>query len=179
MSDVYSNAFNFTSYQDGKTDLRTGQFSAVVNLATIRPQGAAEGSREIKLVFSALTTTNAGYGIGWRLSESQVDRSPMPVVYLASGETYTAEALPPVGQSFRFKDLKLQNVAVVRTASAAITIYYIDGTVEVLEPRPSSNSPYRTVKLIFENGETFAYEYASAGTLARIVNTTMGQQEAL
>ena len=179
MSDVYSNAFNFTSFQDGKTDLRTGQFSAVVNLATIRPQGAAEGSREIKLVFSALTTTNAGYGIGWRLSESQVDRAPMPVVYLASGETYTAEALPPVGQSFRFKDLKLQNVAVVRTASAAITIYYIDGTVEVLEPRPSSNSPYRTVKLIFENGETFAYEYASAGTLARIVNTTMGQQEVL
>lgn len=176
MADVYSNAFNFSSYQDGKTDLRTGQFSAVVSLATVRPQGAAEGSRELKLVFSALTTTNAGYGIGWRLSESQIDRSTTPVVNLASGETATAEAFPAVGQRFRFRDLKLENIAVVRTATSTVTIYYIDGSVEVLEPRPSSNSPYRTVKLIFENGETFTYEYASTGTLARIVNTTMGHE---
>jgi len=173
-SNVYSNAFNFTSYQEGKTDLRTGQFSAMVNLATIRPQGAAEGSREIKLVFSALNKENAGYGIGWRLAESQFDLATM-TLNLASGETYTANPLPPDGYPITFQDMKLKNVVVVRTNSSTITIYYLDGTVEVLR-RPSAGDPYRTASLIFENGETFTYSYASSGALASIVNTTMGKE---
>ncbi len=171
---VYSNAFNFTSYQDGKADLRTGQFSAIVNLATLRPQGAATGSRDIKLVFSALSTTNAGYGIGWRLAESQFDLASQ-VLTLASGESYTANPLPPEGYRLTFLDMKLQNVAVVRTNRTTITIYYLDGTVEVLQ-QPLPGGPYKTVSLAFENGETFAYSYATTGTLARIFNATLGKE---
>jgi len=46
-SGVYSNAFNFASYQDGRVDLRTGQYSRVIHLATIRPSGGVEASRDV------------------------------------------------------------------------------------------------------------------------------------
>lgn len=168
MPSVYSNAFNFTSFQDGRTDLRTGQFSAIVNLATIRPQGASEGSREIKLVFSALNTTNAGYGIGWSISESQFNPTNR-VLSLANGETFTASALPPVGYQIPFPDTKLKNLIVTLADNSTVKVYYIDGTVEILR-RPSPSGPYRTAELIFENGETFRYNYAPSGVLERIIN---------
>lgn len=46
---VYSNAFNFSSYLSGSVDPRTGQYGCQISLTRLGPQGALEVSRSITL----------------------------------------------------------------------------------------------------------------------------------
>lgn len=170
---IYSNAFNFSSYQDGKVDMRTGQFSAVVTLVTLRPEGGgATGTRDLTLTFSTAKTTNDGYGIGWSLNVTSFDPVNL-ILRLATGEQYKANPLPAVGSLLTFQDLKLQNVAVRRTGSTVLTVYCADGIIETLT-RPTGSGNYRTTALSFENGESLTYSYTSSGWLSRVAANQTG-----
>lgn len=162
--DIYSNAFNFASHQDGGVDLRTGQYSRTIQLTTLRPQGPLEVARDIQLVFSMLSPTDAGYGAGWRLNISRYDIAQR-LLTLASGEVHRVSGLPEVGQPLPMPDLKLRNVLVVRTGGEEISVLHIDGVTEVLR---RAGDLYRTTSLIFENGEAFDLSYTGFGALSAI-----------
>lgn len=171
-TNIYSNAFNFSSYLTGKVDLRTGQYGFTQKLATLRPRSAPNQTRDIVLRFSALNTTNIGYGKGWSLNCNSVfdDESPHPTIRLFNGTTYRAEYLPDVGNKIEFKDKKIRDTVMVRSGEQEIRIFYKDGTVEILT-KVSDVSPYQTTEWILESGETFHYNYdISTGHLTSITN---------
>lgn len=72
MSDfIYSNAFNFSTYVNGRVDLRTGQYGMTIHLTTLRSQFNPHLSRDISLSFSMMNTTDTGFGTGWSLHNSE------------------------------------------------------------------------------------------------------------
>ncbi|NYZ16079.1 hypothetical protein HL658_26365 [Azospirillum sp. RWY-5-1] len=173
-TNIYSNAFNFASHQDGKVDPRTGMYSAVVHLVTLRPEGCTQAERTISLTFSMTSPNNTGFGIGWTMSLTTFDPQS-GVLALGTGERFVSQSLPPVGYFLSFKDKKLKNVEVKRTDGSTLTVYHSDGTVETLRI-PGISGPYKCVALAFDNGERFDFLYDPFGTLQRIVNGSTGTE---
>ena len=165
---VYSNAFNFSSYLNGSVDPRTGQYGAQINLAQLSPEGPLEVSRSIVLLFSMFEPGRVPYGLGWRLSNTEFDLSSAQLT-LISGERFKTQGMPSVGGTMVFKDRKLKDLVVRRTNETTLHVIYRDGTIEVLE-RTSSTLPYRITSIRFENGEVFRFGYAPGGSLERILN---------
>lgn|GEM_PF-2072347 len=165
---IYSNAFNFGSYLNGSVDPRTGQYGSQIRLATLYPQGALEVSRNIVLSFSMFSTVNSGYGIGWRLSNTEFDVVSFKLTLL-SGEQFQTQGLPSVGGTVVIKDRKLKDVVVKRPDANTLHVISIDGTIEILQ-RTGSTVPYRIVAMLFENGERLTFRYGTAGFLERILN---------
>lgn len=165
---VYSQAFNFSSYLGGAVDPRTGQYGCQIHLATVYPQGPLEVSRKIALSFSMMNSEPGVYGAGWRISNTEFDVARSRLTLL-SGEQFKTQSLPPVGGTLLIKDRKLQDLVVKRPDDKTLHVIYKDGTVEILQ-RTGSTVPYRIVAIQFENGERLKWEYATGGSLARILD---------
>ncbi|WP_248752666.1 RHS repeat-associated core domain-containing protein [Pseudomonas sp. MWU15-20650] len=165
--DVYSQAFNFSSYLNGAVDVRTGQYNVRINLMTLCPRGPLEASREIALSFSMLSTQSSVYGPGWWLSNTEFDSARLRLTLL-TGEQFKAESMPIVGGTLVLKDRKLQDLVVSRPDAKTLHVIYKDGTVEVLQ-QTSGSTLYRIVAIEFENGERLKWEYTPGGSLERIV----------
>ncbi|KRP44624.1 RHS repeat-associated core domain-containing protein [Pseudomonas libanensis] len=166
--DIYSNAFNFSSYINGSVDLRTGQYGCHIKLAAFNPQGPLEASRDISLGFSMFDTKNNGCGIGWRLSNTEFDESRRRLTLL-SGEQYQTDLLPSVGGTLKIINHKLKDIVVKRPDTTTLQVVYNDGTIEILR-RTGSTQPYRIVAILFENGERLTFRYGVTGLLERILN---------
>ncbi|NMX86112.1 RHS repeat-associated core domain-containing protein [Pseudomonas sp. WS 5010] len=165
---VYSNAFNFSSYLNGSVDPRTGQYGGQIRLATLYPEGPQEVSRDIMLSFSMLNSINSPYGIGWQLSNTSFDLVSLNFTLLNGGR-YQTSGLPSVGGTMIFKDYKLKDLVVKRPDTNTLHVIYKDGSVEVLR-RTSSTVPYRIDAILFENGERLTFRYGTTGFLERILN---------
>ncbi len=165
---VYSNAFSFSSYIDGSVDLRTGQYTAQVRLATLYPRGSLEVSREIALSFSMMSTQPSVYGMGWRMSNTEFDVNRLTLTLL-SGEQFQTQSLPSVGGVLIIKDRKLKDLVVKRPDADTLHVIYKDGTIEILK-RHSSTAPYRINAIQFENGERLSFRYAFGESLERILS---------
>lgn len=166
--DIYSQAFNFSSYFGGAVDARTGQYRYQVHLANFYPQGSLEVSRSIALSFSMMDMTSGVYGHGCRISNTEFDIARSRLTLL-TGEQFKTQSLPPVGATLVIKDRKLKNWMVKRPDANTLHVIYKDGTVEVLR-RTGSTTPYRIVAIEFESGERLTWEYAPGGSLERILD---------
>ncbi|NCE90196.1 RHS repeat domain-containing protein [Pseudomonas sp. L13] len=166
--DIYSQAFNFGSYFGGEVDPRTGQYGCRIQLATLYPQGPLEVSRTVSLSFSMMNNTSGVYGFGWRISNTEYD-SARSRLTLLTGEQFKTQSLPEVGGTLLIKDRKLEDLVVKRTDATTLHVIYKDGTIEVLK-RTGSTMPYRIDAIQFENGERWKWEYASGGSLERILD---------
>ncbi|APJ04352.1 RHS repeat-associated core domain-containing protein [Silvanigrella aquatica] len=167
---IYSNAFNFSSYLNGSVDLRTGQYSAVIKLATIRSLSSMEATRDISLTFSMVNTIQTGYGLGWNLSNTEYTPNNS-TIRLLNGGIYRTESMPPEGYSFRFKDKKLKDIKINKIANDRIEVLYKDGIIETLQ-RNSPASNYKLFELMFENGEKIRFYYTPNDQLSKITNLT-------
>ena len=168
-TNIYSNAFNFSSYLTGQVDLRTGQYGFTLKLATLHPQSAPKQTRDIILTFSALNTENIGYGKGWNLNCNSVYDNKTDTIRLFNGTSYQAKYLPDSGE-IEFKDKKIKDTVIVRSGDREIQIFYKNGIVEILT-KISDISPYQTSAWILESGETFHFNYdPSTGHLTSITN---------
>ncbi|MRJ21763.1 RHS repeat-associated core domain-containing protein [Pseudomonas haemolytica] len=165
---VYSQAFNFSSYLGGAVDPRTGQYGCQIHLATLYPQGPLEVSRNIALSFSMMNPESGVYGTGWRISNTEFDVARSRLTLL-SGEQFKTQSLPDVGGTLLIKDRKLQDLVVKRPDANTLHVIYKDGTVEILK-RSSSSRPYRIDAIQFENGEYFKWNYADGGSLLSILD---------
>ncbi|ANI31135.1 hypothetical protein PL78_15070 [Yersinia entomophaga] len=171
---VYSNAFNFSSYLSADVDERTGQYGSIIRLATIYPEGPVENSRDIKIFFSMLDTTDSGYGLGWSISNTEFD-STTSRLRLLSGESFLTDALPPINSYMRIRDRKLKDIAVRRHDANTLHVIYKDGMIDVLRrPRPSDS--FKIAQIIFENGEHISFQYNNMGFLSKIVNEESGRE---
>lgn len=165
---VYSNAFNFSAHLNGQVDPRTGQYGCQVRLTTLYPKGPVEASRDINLSFSMYNPRNDGYGIGWRLSNTEFDLNTRRLTLL-TGEQFQTHGMPSVGGVMALKDRKLKDLVVKRPDVDSLHVIYKDGTVEVLR-RQNSLRPYIISTVQFESGERVHFRYDPQGALERIVN---------
>ncbi len=165
---IYSQAFNFSSYFGGQVDPRTGQYGYHIHLATLYPQGPLEVSRDIALSFSMMNMDTGVYGTGWRISNTEFDIT-RSMLTLITGEQFKTQSLPPVGGTLVIKDRKLEDLVVKRVDAVTLHVIYKDGTVEILR-RTGSTVPYRIVGIQFENGEHLKWEYTPGGLLEQVLD---------
>lgn len=172
---VYSNAFNFDSYISGGVDLRTGQYSSMIRLATIAPEGPLDNSRDITLTFSMMEESNSGYGLGWTLGGSDFNVHTRQL-RLISGQTYVSQPLSMApGSQLRFVDRRLNDLVVRTIDTDTLHVIHKDGLVEVLRRTVVNGPIFRLSQFIFENGERFRFAYAANNVLASITHEQSGR----
>lgn len=154
---IYSNAFNFSSYISTGVDSRTGQYSATINLVTLRPHNISGFEQALSLSFSPLSFSSKGFGLGWRLALSTLDTVGLTLTK-ADGKSYKSKTLPPSGNDLYFKDQKLQDFRVHKVDDKNFTVINKNGTIEHLF-RPSSSNVAKIIALEFPNGEAFEFSY--------------------
>ncbi|QXH36755.1 hypothetical protein [Pseudomonas muyukensis] len=113
MSSLHTQASNFLDFMKTGVDHRTGQFTLALTLP-LPPANQLNGpALSLTLAFSVLgSSTNRGYGLGWSLCLSELDRHRLR---LASGEQYAidqeASTFAP-GCPLHFIDQKLKTLRV-------------------------------------------------------------------
>ncbi|AMZ70283.1 MULTISPECIES: RHS repeat-associated core domain-containing protein [Pseudomonas] len=134
---VPSNAFNFMQSLQSGVDPRTGQYRISLDLPELKGNDLRGPGFSLALAFSALNTTDSGYGIGWNVQLSEYDMNKQ-VLSTSTGERHTVTANGVDGEllmetkkldSFRFFEYtpfqdKKQFMLVHKT-----------GTVEILRER--------------------------------------------
>ncbi|PQQ26017.1 hypothetical protein C6H64_18740 [Photorhabdus luminescens] len=173
VNDIYSNAFNFGSYINTGVDPRTGQYSANINIITLRPNNVGNVEQVLNLSFSPLTTLNNGFGIGWRFSLTTLDVKTL-TFSRANGEQFKCKPLPPNNNDISFKDKKLKDLRVYKLDSNTFYVYNKNGIIETLK-RIGSSDIAKTVALEFPDGEAFDLIYNSRFALSEIKYRVTGK----
>ncbi|AKT37956.1 RHS repeat-associated core domain-containing protein [Chondromyces crocatus] len=176
---IHSNAFNFSSYISGGVDPRTGQYTASIHLAQLRPPNLDELSRDLTLGFSALSPTNRGFGVGWSLNLTTLDLDRgMNILTFSDGRSFRGNALPQAGQDLTFRDQKLKDFRVRVIDANTFDVIHKDGLVERLVARPG-DPVARLAFLRFPSGETFQFHHEQmvdgVPYLTRVVLVQTGQ----
>ncbi|MQL47310.1 hypothetical protein GEA64_04570 [Photorhabdus khanii] len=173
VDDIYSNAFNFGSYINTGVDPRTGQYSANINIITLRPNNVGNLEQALSLSFSPLTTLNNGFGIGWRFSSTTLDVKTL-TFSRANGEQFKCKPLPPNGHDISFKDKKLKDLRVHKFDSNIFYVYNKNGVIEILK-RIGSSDIAKTTAIEFPDGEAFDFIYNSRVALSEIKYRATGK----
>lgn len=87
MSDIYSNAYNFSSFISSGVDPRTGSYSLSIKLGEFLSHKTSGPLFDLLLVYNAATAQDTGFGRGWGLSLSRFNKSTN-VLSLATGQTF-------------------------------------------------------------------------------------------
>lgn len=171
--DYHSTAQNFISAIRGSVDARTGMYTASVSLVTGEGNRLRGPNFSFHLSYSPLTTADEGFGVGWSLRMTQVDRRSR-VVSLDSGDSCVMEQ-PFPGQKSTFLDRKLETfvltpgeglvTAVVEHLSGDTEHLFLPGDVgDVLMPR----------RIVKPNGDGITLEWVRRPTgglgIGRIVD---------
>lgn len=157
MQNIYSNAFNFSSFISSGVDPRTGQYTAAVNIIKLKSFNLDDISMDVAVRFSPFNTLNVGFGNGWDITTSRLDMSRR-ILVTSEGEQYRCEALI-AGMEIRFIDKKVRNLRATMVNASTIRLHYKSGMTETLQRiNPASNMAVLT-SIAFPNGETFDLVY--------------------
>lgn len=149
VGDIHSDAFSFFSHIKGEVDPRTGMYSARVELMT------GEGNRlrgphfEFRLAYSPLNTRDDGFGEGWHLGLTELDKG---MLTLGSGDRYKAGWMEP-GQITPFPDRKLETFRMIPgSGMRTAVVEHIDGSVEHLFRAEAGFDALRTERIVQASG---------------------------
>lgn len=157
MQNIYSNAFNFSSFISSGVDPRTGQYTAAVNIIKLKSFNLDDISMDVAVRFSPFNTLNVGFGNGWDITTSRLDMSRR-ILVTSEGEQYRCEALI-AGVEIKFIDKKVRNLRATMVNASTIRLHYKSGMTETLQRiNPASNMAVLT-SIAFPNGETFDLVY--------------------
>jgi len=154
---IYSNAFNFSSFLSSSVDPRTGQYTAILNMITLKPFNLDDINSTIALRFSMFNTVNFGFGQGWEITTSRMDMSRR-ILVTTDGERYRCEALIS-GTDIRFVDKKVRNLRATMVNANTIRLHYKSGITETLQRITPANNLAVLTSITFANGETFDFTY--------------------
>lgn len=157
VQNIYSNAFNFSSFLSSGVDPRTGQYTATYSVRTLTPFNINDSSSTIALRFSSFNTLNSGFGQGWEITTSRLDMSRR-VLVTTEGERYRCEALI-AGTEIRFIDKKVRNLRATMVNANTIRLHYKSGVTETLQRLSLANNIAVLTSVTFANGETFDLSY--------------------
>lgn len=161
----YSKAFDFYSFIAGEVDPRTGVYGARIHFIS------GEGNRlrgphfQFTLTYSALDTTNYGFGRGWQLMATEYDASAEPrMLRLSAGDMQRVEPQRP-GTPSKFPDLKMTPYEFIPISGEnAATVQYATGVVEYLEAASRTTSPWRSQRIVNPSGDAINLEWGLNGS---------------
>ena len=149
--DFYSNAFGFYSHISGAVDPRTGMYSATIDLPTGKGNRLRGPHLEFRLSYSALNPNDDGFGVGWRLGLTELNRINN-MLTLGDGDSHRIEWFFP-GTPASFPDRKLESFRLVPgDGNLTAVLTHATGVVEYLEPTPATRYVMRPVRIVIPSG---------------------------
>jgi RHS repeat-associated protein len=149
VGEYHSTAFNFIH---GSVDPRTGMYSARVELATGQGNRLRGPSFEFCLSYSPLRPVDDGFGEGWRLRLTELDRASK-LLTLGTGEAFAADALQP-GVTTRFADRKLETfILTPGPGLQTAVVEHATGCTEHLALPGDLGGTLKPVRVLKQNGE--------------------------
>ncbi|MPY23761.1 RHS repeat protein [Shewanella sp. YLB-07] len=143
MSNITSNAFNFSEFISSGVDPRTGTYSFSINLGVFLSHKTSGPEFSLTLNYSASGTTDSGFGRGWGLALSRFNKS-MNILSLSTGQSFQI-----VWNSEKNEyDMPYRKIKDMR-------IFYLDAT--------------RELKVVYKGGRQDYIDYED-GTLSRSIS---------
>jgi RHS repeat-associated protein len=162
--DYYSNAFGFYSHISGAVDPRTGMYSATIDLPTGKGNRLRGPHLEFRLAYDALNPVDEGFGVGWRLGLTELDRDTN-VLTLGDGDSHRMEWFYP-GDPATFPDRKLESFRLVPGAdNLTAVLTHATGVVEYLAPTPSNRYVMRPVRIVNPGGNAIHFTWETLNGL--------------
>ncbi|MET4676667.1 MULTISPECIES: RHS repeat-associated core domain-containing protein [unclassified Luteibacter] len=149
--DFYSNAFGFYSHISGAVDPRTGMYSATIDLPTGKGNRLRGPHLEFRLSYSALNPNDDGFGVGWRLGLTELNRDTN-MLTLGDGDSHRIEWFF-TDTPATFPDRKLESFRLVPGAgNLTAVLTHATGVIEYLEPTPANSYVMRPVRIVNPGG---------------------------
>ncbi len=152
--EVYSNAFNFSSFLLGGVDPRTGIYSCTLSLGEITSHALNGPSLPINFHFNPLNPLDCGFGKGWTLACTRYDRAAKCLT-LVSGETSKTLELP---DEVQLVDQKIERFRLVKTDENRFILSTVSGQREELS-RVGQSSVAVSQRIWAANGARLDLEY--------------------
>lgn len=170
--DFYSGAFSFYSHVSGDVDPRTGMYSAGIDLCTGKGNQLRGPSFEFRLNYDALSSRDDGFGSGWHLGVTRLERD-VGMLVLGSGDSHRFDGLFPDIPS-GFPDRKLESFRLTAGNNGTAVLDHATGVIEYLAPAAGSSSSLRPQRIVNPSGDAIHLTWASGphGTpvLTRVVD---------
>jgi RHS repeat-associated protein len=132
-STAQSNAFNFTSFVQNSVDPRTGQYTLGIELPELVGNDQQGPALPLRLAFSPMNHTDAGFGHGWSLNLSQY-RPASNLLSLQNGETFKVDGSDVGdGTGLGITERKIESFHLHQESSTCWRVDYKTGLVEFLE----------------------------------------------
>ncbi|KJV33220.1 RHS repeat domain-containing protein [Luteibacter yeojuensis] len=156
--ETHSTALNFFSSVAGRVDPRTGAYIASVDLQCGEGNTLRGPSFTFHLGYDALAGVDEGFGLGWLLRTTTVDRTSR-MVTLDSGESFKARPLTP-GQVVGFEDRKLATFTLTPGPNVVTaTLAHISGHIEELALPGNRGNVLRPHRLVNPAGDSLTLEW--------------------
>lgn len=170
--DFYSGAFSFYSHVSGDVDPRTGMYSAGIDLTTGKGNQLRGPSFEFRLNYDALSSNDDGFGTGWHLGVTRLERD-VGMLVLGSGDSHRFDRLSP-GTPSGFPDRKLKSFRLTAGDNSTAVLEHATGVIEYLAPAAGSSSSLRPQRIVNPSGDAIhlTWESGPHGTpvLTRVVD---------
>ncbi|MGQ5523973.1 RHS repeat-associated core domain-containing protein [Chitinimonas sp. PSY-7] len=154
---IYSNAFNFSSFVTTGVDPRTGLYTCSLSLGEIQSAALNGPTLPVALSFNPLGGDDAGLGIGWSIALTRYDRIAK-VFTLSTGERFKAVE---TSDGLRLTDQKL-NFFRVQKHATGYRVIHKNGTIEELSFQAGSHIAL-PVRVVAANGVAISLGYTQYG----------------
>lgn len=144
MSNIYSNAYNFSEYISSGVDPRTGSFSMQINLGNFISEGGAGFTFPLTISYDPSNPIDSGFGRGWSLPLSEFNKNNNSLKL-------------STGQSFQIQwNSEIEEYDIPYRKLKDIRVFYISESEEI--------------KVVFKGGKEEYIDYNS-GVIKKIVSS--------
>lgn len=157
--DFYSGAFSFYSHVSGDVDPRTGMYSAGIDLSTGKGNQLRGPSFEFRLNYDALSSRDDGFGAGWHLGVTRLERD-VGMLTLGSGDSHRFDRLFP-GMPSGFPDRKLESFRLTAGNNGTAVLEHATGVIEYLAPAAGRSSSLRPERIVNPSGDAIHLTWES------------------
>ncbi|WP_039055443.1 RHS repeat-associated core domain-containing protein [Enterobacter sp. Bisph1] len=156
-TNIYSNAFNFSSFINSGVDARTGQYTASINLTSLTPFNIKGDTYDINLNFSSFNSSQQGFGHGWNISTTFID-TQRHVLSNHTGESYKCKNMLP-GAEITLTDKKLRDLRAFMVNANQFRIQSKEGLIQTIARINLSSNLAVVTSVAYPNGEIFDFTY--------------------
>lgn len=146
-SSVSSNALNFTSAVQSAVDPRTGLYGFGITLPEIQTNDLRGPGFGPTLTYSALSTSDSGYGYGWDVALSQYAIGT-EILSLSSGETFKVTGSDSNSGQLTMEEKRLDSFHFYQDSETVYRVMHKSGLVEILEVQGSAQNRVAMPKYI-------------------------------
>ena len=136
MSAITSNAFNFSGFIDSGVDVRTGTYSASINIMDLKGNHLSGPDFNFSLHYNMNNTSDEGFGRNWSVPISRFSKST-GLLSLSNGQAFKIQYNASLGRYEipyrKLEDIKVYYVNTPGTQSGEIKVVHKGGEMEFID----------------------------------------------